>query len=164
MPILRQQFTDKRNSFSASHFLLGYGKCERLHGHNYQVEVLLEYQSPVATNSIDFKLLNQIIREEISPLNQKVLLPKDSAQIQIAPTADGKNWKVLYGEKEYSFPKQDVSILEGLDKTTSENLAIYMHKRLVNRLKQAFPEKISKMTIKISETENNHAIYTNEVK
>ncbi|MFW9779286.1 MAG: 6-pyruvoyl tetrahydropterin synthase family protein [Candidatus Heimdallarchaeota archaeon] len=158
--MLTQNFSHPRNSFTASHFLIGYGKCDRLHGHNYAVQVQLQYHNTIVSDPIDFRIINGRIRTELQQLNQKILLPEESSAIQVSSTHNGKNWDVLVNEKMYSFPKQDVVILEGIDLTTAENLAQYIYLRLTNWFEQHFPRKIADIRVKVEENLGNQAIYS----
>jgi hypothetical protein len=74
--------------------------------------------------------------------------------------SNGKNWQVMVNEKMYSFPKQDVVILEGINMTTAENLAWYIHSRLILVLKHQFRGNISKITVKVEENLGNEASYS----
>lgn len=56
----------KQFSFDAAHFLTKYhGKCERLHGHTYKLEITLE--GPVQENGmvLDFSLLKRIVQKQV---------------------------------------------------------------------------------------------------
>jgi len=50
-----------RDKFQAAHFLKGYrGKCEKIHGHTFQVEVNIEVRELDKTGlGIDFNLIKQ---------------------------------------------------------------------------------------------------------
>jgi 6-pyruvoyltetrahydropterin/6-carboxytetrahydropterin synthase len=139
---------------------MGFGKCDRLHGHNYVVRVQLQYLNQTSTESIDFRVVNERIRELLLQLDQKILIPKESSVIQITSVSNGKNWQVMVNEKMYSFPKQDVVILEGINMTTAENLAWYIHSRLILVLKHQFRGNISKITVKVEENLGNEASYS----
>lgn len=64
-----------RDSFSSAHMLRGYkGDCERLHGHNYKVEVT------ICSNELndigilaDFRDIKQAIKTCLGPLDHKLL-------------------------------------------------------------------------------------------
>lgn len=136
MPSLEQIFSHPKNSFSASHFLLKFGKCDRLHGHNYHVTVQLQYDPIDPSSPIDFRKLNNAIQQEVQLLDQKILLPQKSPEIQILSTLEGRNWRVSVDKKFYSFPKQDVLLMDGVEQITTETLAIYLHQKLGNWLRR----------------------------
>lgn len=61
-----------REQFSASHQLRGYdGACERLHGHNFGVEVEVEGRrlSEDLEILMDFKILKVLVREVLAELD-----------------------------------------------------------------------------------------------
>jgi 6-pyruvoyltetrahydropterin/6-carboxytetrahydropterin synthase len=69
-------FTAKvMEGFSAAHRLRGYqGDCERLHGHNYRVEVAVE--SPQLDDAgiiMDFRDLKQILKKVLAGLDHQYL-------------------------------------------------------------------------------------------
>jgi 6-pyruvoyltetrahydropterin/6-carboxytetrahydropterin synthase len=161
LPSLEQNFSQTKNSFSACHFLVGFEKCERLHGHNYAVTVSLKYSNDDLSSTIDFRLVNTAIQQELKQLNQKILLPEDSSKIRISSSLEGKNWNIIVNnDKTYSFPKQDTIILGGIKQTTSESLAFYLHQKLCAWLQKDHPDLISTLDITIAENLGNQAKYS----
>lgn len=161
MPSLEQSFSQAKNSFSACHFLVGFDKCERLHGHNYSVTVKIKYSHENLTSTLDFRLVNAAIKQELKLLDQKILLPKNSSELKIHSSLEGKNWKVIVNDiKTYSFPKQDVLILDRIKQTTSESLAYYLHQRLGSWFQQNHPQLISTLDITVAENLGNQVKYS----
>ncbi|OPY73496.1 MAG: 6-carboxy-5,6,7,8-tetrahydropterin synthase [Syntrophorhabdus sp. PtaU1.Bin002] len=64
-----------KDSFSAAHRLTGYhGKCEELHGHNFQVEVFVKGQQPEDGGMvIDFAVLKRRLRKVLDALDHKFI-------------------------------------------------------------------------------------------
>jgi 6-pyruvoyltetrahydropterin/6-carboxytetrahydropterin synthase len=65
-----------RDEFSAAHALHCYeGKCERLHGHNYSVELTVEGQklTPKTYLLLDFKTLKTILADVLGKLDHRML-------------------------------------------------------------------------------------------
>jgi 6-pyruvoyltetrahydropterin/6-carboxytetrahydropterin synthase len=64
-----------RSSFSAAHRLLEYeGNCERLHGHNWQVEVTVESEVlDFRGMALDFRVMKASLNEILSRLDHKYL-------------------------------------------------------------------------------------------
>lgn len=64
-----------RSDFSGAHNLRGYkGKCEALHGHNWQVEVEASGEEVGSSGMIlDFKELKDVLSEAISGMDHKYL-------------------------------------------------------------------------------------------
>jgi 6-pyruvoyltetrahydropterin/6-carboxytetrahydropterin synthase len=163
LPFLEQTYSSKRNFFSASHFLVGFAECERLHGHNYHVTVNLQYNQVDTRSTLDFRVINKEIQTELKFLNQKILIPSNSPKIQISSSLDDKNWNLVVMGKNYSFPKQDVLILQDIDQTTCENIACYLHQRIETWFRTNYPNLVSYLKIKISENLGNHAIYSTKI-
>ncbi|MDI6732777.1 MAG: 6-carboxytetrahydropterin synthase QueD [Planctomycetota bacterium] len=64
-----------KSSFSAAHHLRNYhGKCEKLHGHNYDVEVYVQGNKLDKTGMlIDFTILKSILEKTLSGYDHKYL-------------------------------------------------------------------------------------------
>lgn len=64
-----------RSSFSAAHRLLEYeGNCERLHGHNWQVEVCVESDTLDRRGmALDFRVMKAALNGILSRLDHKYL-------------------------------------------------------------------------------------------
>lgn len=65
-----------RDEFSAGHALRHYqGKCERLHGHNFAVELTVEGErlTPDTELLLDFKTLKSALKETLRELDHRVL-------------------------------------------------------------------------------------------
>jgi len=63
------------SSFSSAHSLRGYnGKCENIHGHNWQVEVVVssEFVNEIGL-SIDIKVLKKYANQVIDDLDHKFI-------------------------------------------------------------------------------------------
>ncbi len=61
--------------FSSAHALKGYnGKCENIHGHNWQVELTVKSETLDGTGLvIDFKILKKYLNEIIEMLDHKFI-------------------------------------------------------------------------------------------
>jgi 6-pyruvoyltetrahydropterin/6-carboxytetrahydropterin synthase len=65
-----------RDEFSAAHALRGYGgRCERLHGHNFAVELTVEGEALAADTALllDFTVLKSLLKEILAELDHRVL-------------------------------------------------------------------------------------------
>lgn len=65
-----------RDAFSAGHALRHYqGKCERMHGHNFAVELCVEGTSLTGDTELllDFKVLKTILRQVLEGLDHRIL-------------------------------------------------------------------------------------------
>jgi 6-pyruvoyltetrahydropterin/6-carboxytetrahydropterin synthase len=61
--------------FSSAHYLKDYkGPCEKIHGHNWKVELIVEGSELNSTDIlIDFSILKKILKEVLSELDHKLL-------------------------------------------------------------------------------------------
>ncbi|RMG60387.1 MAG: 6-carboxytetrahydropterin synthase QueD [Deltaproteobacteria bacterium] len=64
-----------RDSFASAHSLRGYeGNCERMHGHNWKVEVEVEScRLDDRGIAVDFRLLKDLLKEVIGKLDHRNL-------------------------------------------------------------------------------------------
>lgn len=110
-------------TFSACHFLPGHQKCNRLHGHNYAVHLVLEGEPQEDGVVYDFVVLKKAMKDAAEGLDHCVLLPGNSKEVGIE--TDGEEVIVRYQDKRYIFPKEDVNVLD-LEVVSAEMLADYV--------------------------------------
>lgn len=120
--------------FSAAHFITFNGDvCERLHGHNYRVEV--ELAGPLDANQyvFDFIALRDAVRALAAELDHRVLLPTQHPAIRVS----GNDTEVtaIFAERRWIFPRGDCALLP-VANTTAELLARYLGERLLERFRQ----------------------------
>jgi 6-pyruvoyltetrahydropterin/6-carboxytetrahydropterin synthase len=121
--------------FSAGHFITYAGdQCERIHGHNYRAAVEVEDDLDENHYVFDFIALKDMTRAVTDELDHRMLLPAQSSLIQLEE--DGRNWRVRYGERYWSFP-QDECVLLPVPNTTTELIADY----IALRLRQALTDR-----------------------
>ena len=140
-------------TFSCSHFLHGYGKCDRLHGHNYRIKVALYGDIENKCALVDFSEVKRVVSSLITEIDHKIILPQNSDVIAINNRADNTNIEITAGNKFYSIPREDVVLLP-LKSTTCERLSIYFH----GLIKNNFPGV--EISVTISETSSNSATYS----
>lgn len=89
-----------RSSFAAAHLLREYqGNCERLHGHNWQVEVTVESESVDARGmALDFREMKAALHDVLARLDHRHLneIPPFDAQ---NPSSENIA-RYIYGELE----------------------------------------------------------------
>jgi 6-pyruvoyltetrahydropterin/6-carboxytetrahydropterin synthase len=118
--------------FSAAHFITFDGNvCERLHGHNYQVEI--EIGGPLDDNHyvIDFIFLRDAARAIVAELDHRMLLPTEHTVIRVQ--SDDHEVLVTFADRRWIFPRQDCLLLP-VANTTTELLAKYIAERLLRTL------------------------------
>lgn len=107
--------------FSAGHFITFNGdQCERIHGHNYRVAVEVEDVLDDNHYVFDFLLLRDLTRGLVDALDHRMLLPAHSPLITLHE--DGPNWLVRFGDRRWSFPRDECVVLP-VANTTAERLA-----------------------------------------
>jgi len=99
-----------RDKFQAAHFLKEYkGKCEKLHGHTFQVEVAIEVHNLDAAGlGIDFTLIKRTLAG---------ILPDHTLLNEVYdfnPSAENLARR-LFVELKKSFPVKDVTVWESED-------------------------------------------------
>lgn len=132
--------------FEMAHAIYGYqGACKNIHGHSYELHVSVsasndkEEYIPAPGFIIDFSEIKQIV-------NAAVVWKFDHA--------------LLLSEKflaeHPSFPKQDNLVIFKAEPTV-ENLLVYIKQALESRL----PEGVKLVHLKLYETSNSYAEWTN---
>lgn len=100
------------STFSGAHFLKGYqGKCEKLHGHNWKVEAIVEgkeldkaglaldFKKLKANLSLALKGLDHTCLNELTYFNQTNPSAENIAQFIYKKLAKSVNNKVIYLKK-----------------------------------------------------------------
>ncbi|NHK30313.1 MAG: 6-carboxytetrahydropterin synthase [Asgard group archaeon] len=116
--------------FAAAHFVLGDTGCERLHGHNYLVEVQVYGEQDEKKNLIiDFLELKPFVRQFIEELDHKILLPANNPNLSVKQEDNEYFVNFIPKEKHYVFPVDDVVVLPIMN-TTVEEFARLLAKKL----------------------------------
>jgi 6-pyruvoyltetrahydropterin/6-carboxytetrahydropterin synthase len=99
-----------RDKFQAAHFLRGYqGRCENVHGHTFQVEVVIKIDELDSIGlGIDFALIKKTLTEA---LPDHTLL---NDIYDFNPSAENMARR-LYETLKTSFPVQEVTVWESED-------------------------------------------------
>lgn len=114
--------------FSAGHFITYNGDhCERIHGHNYRVEVSVSGELDENHYVFDFIALRDMTRVLVDELDHRMLLPTASPLIRLED--DGGNVQARYKDRRWSFPREECVLLP-IANTTAELLADYLGGRL----------------------------------
>jgi 6-pyruvoyltetrahydropterin/6-carboxytetrahydropterin synthase len=135
--------------FSAAHFITYLGnQCERLHGHNYRVEV--EIPGPLDENHyvFDFIALRDAAHQLCVELDHHVLLPTKSTQINV--TEEGSEVVARFDNRRWVFPRADCILLP-IPNTTAELLARWIGEQLFDRWSQAQQQLPTQMIVRVEE-------------
>jgi len=115
-------------SFSVAHFaLFSATQRERLHGHNYRVQVLAKAPINSAGICFDCEILQRAVVKLCEQLNLYLLLPAKSPYLTIRETE--KNYIVIFNQDEMSFLKTDTQLMP-LTNITIESLAAWFLQEL----------------------------------
>ena len=137
-----------RLKFAAAHFATYEGKLEPLHGHNYAVTI--EVSGALTSDAwvCDFSTLKAAGRGLCDELDHKLLLQRDSRELQIDEGMS--NWKVRHLERGFVFAKSDVLALP-IDNTTAERLAEWFVGRLREDLRARGADNLTSITVGVEE-------------
>ncbi|HVQ24871.1 MAG TPA: 6-carboxytetrahydropterin synthase [Planctomycetota bacterium] len=145
--------------FSAAHFLIfPDGTAERLHGHNYRVFVSLDAALSRHGLVLDFKRVKPVIRALLDELDEHWLVPGEHPALKVARRGDGTT-EVRFGERYYAAPDEDVLVLP-LNNISAENLASFVGRELLARLRKRFDEvRILRLSCGVEETAGQRGVY-----
>jgi len=146
--------------FSAAHFITFAGNiCERLHGHNYGLEV--EIEGPLDENSyvIDFIALRDAAKEIVDVLDHHVLLPTQHEQIKVV--ADTREVTATFEGRRWVFPKDDCILLE-MPNTTAEMLARHIGIQLMRKLGLGERIPFSRIHVGVDENRGQWGVWTKD--
>ena len=156
------RITVERNTlrFAAAHFATFAGRCEPLHGHNFDVSIEVEGELAEDGWVIDFSSLKSITRAICEELDHKFLLQRDSKTLTIDEGMS--NWKIRFLERGWVFPKSDVLPLP-IENSTVEQLARWFAGRLRRQLSERGAPNISSITVTLEEMPGQSASWREEL-
>ncbi len=135
--------------FSAAHFITFNGNvCERLHGHNYRVEVEVGGELDDNQYVIDFIALRDSLQEIVTELDHYMLLPTEHPTIQVA--AGSEEVEVTFDDRRWIFPRGDCVLLP-VRNTTAELLARYIGHRLLEALQLRTGVALERLQVAVDE-------------
>lgn len=143
--------------FSAGHFItFDGGKCERIHGHNYRVEV--EVEGPLDENAyvIDFLALRDLARGIVERLDHRMLLPDCSRWIAV--TVAETQTTARFGDRWWSFPADECVILP-IENTTTELLAKWFGEELRESLRGLGYSDFEAIRVRMEENVGQWAVW-----
>jgi len=141
-------------NFSAAHFITFAGKCERLHGHNYAVDVQMEGNLTQDSYVYDFVELKRIVKSLCDTLDHKFLLPLGNEHFRVE-RSNGEV-EITVQERRYVFPARDVLDLP-IANITAECLAEHLSGELARALEDC--NNISSIQVCVEEAPGQSACY-----
>ena len=131
--------------FSAAHFSIHRGRSERLHGHNYLVTLTVHGAIGEEGTVVDFGALKVELRALCAELDEHLLVPLGSPQVDVEETAEGV--RLTEGSRRFLIPSDDVVLLPVIN-TTCECLAAH----LLSRLRARIGSTAYRLTLRVEET------------
>lgn len=131
--------------FSSAHFIPRLGKCSRIHGHDYGLKLRLHGEK-INGILIDFTDLKKAMKDAISDLDHKLLVPGKSKEAEYK-ISEGEV-EVRYEGKRIVAVESDVHICD-VEATSSEELSSYIAGRIFRNLGPR--PNLSKMEVCVEE-------------
>jgi 6-pyruvoyltetrahydropterin/6-carboxytetrahydropterin synthase len=135
--------------FACGHFITYSGTCETLHGHNYRARVELEGELDENYFVWDFVSLKRLMRRLVDEMDHRMLLPLANPALKLSE--DNGHVHVVYKERQYVFPRQDVVFLP-IPNTTAEMLARYLLGRVKEELRQTAGGRLHALAVEVEES------------
>ena len=148
--------------FSAAHMtVFPDGGKERLHGHNYQVELTVELIEPALAQMFSYEVFKRALKTVCDQWDEKVLIAAGNPWLESLPAEDGECAFRLCG-KRYVLPADEVAMLE-MDNITAENLARLLFERFWAELTAdrtvSWREQVIAISVRIDESRGQGATY-----
>jgi 6-pyruvoyltetrahydropterin/6-carboxytetrahydropterin synthase len=131
--------------FSSAHFLIFDEKsAEKLHGHNYQVQVEIEIPPEIDLSAkgffIDFNVFKKWIKARVDQWDEMVLLPARHPDMKITPKSP--SLEVHFRDRFYVFPESEVHLLP-VTNTSVEQLSRILAEEFYNQFKHQGVHSVS---------------------
>lgn len=137
--------------FSAAHFITFNGNiCERLHGHNWRVDVGISGKLDENSYVFDFIALRDATQNLVTALDHRVLLPDRHQRIRVATSEDGREIEARFEDRRWVFPVEDVALLP-VENTTAELIARWMAHQLNDTLRLSHTTGLQALRVSVEE-------------
>jgi 6-pyruvoyltetrahydropterin/6-carboxytetrahydropterin synthase len=137
--------------FSAAHFITFNGNvCERLHGHNWRLDVTVAGALDENFYVFDFIALRDACVKVVGELDHQVLLPERHQGINVATSDDGKEVTARFEDRRWVFPVEDCCILP-VENTTAELIARWIAHRLIADCDMQSREELQELRVSVEE-------------
>ena len=148
--------------FDAAHFLVfPDGSREPLHGHNYQVRVLLEGEVAADDMVVDFLKAKPVIRAVCAELDHVTLVPTRNRFLTVQQA--GGRVRVSGAGEAIDLPAADVRLLD-VTNLSVERLAGFLTDRLLESFARDLPQaRLSAIEVEIEETPGQSALHRRTV-
>ena len=148
-------------TFASAHFLIfSNGQREPLHGHNYQVSVVMEGELDPAGVVLDFISFKPLVKRICDGLDHRTLI--QSASPVIALRERPHEIELRYKQQKIILPRQDVLLLP-LINTSTELLAEYVAGQIRRRVRRNFPKsQIRYLEVGVEEARGQRGFFRGE--
>lgn len=167
MGLHRLQILKEDHKFSAAHMtVFPDGSKERLHGHNFQVQVRLSLRSIALKDLCDFGVIKRVVADLCGELNERTLVALNNPFLRVTVESMNDNdtspsrelVRLSHMSGEYLLPRTDVVLLP-LENITSEMLARWLHGELCRRLRSRLPPVVESLEVGVLETPGQGGFY-----
>ena len=149
MNLFEARVTKDSLVFSAAHFITFNGNiCERLHGHNWRVDVVVAGQLDENHYVFDFIALRDATQRLVDQLDHHVLLPDRHPTIQVIQ--EPAEVKATFEKKRWVFPAEDCVVLP-MANTTAERIAEWIGQQLIEELNPGDQEQLTQLRVGVEE-------------
>ncbi len=125
--------------FSSAHFLIfNATEAEMLHGHNYQVQIILHGPKPADYLDqgyfVDFSVIKKIVKAHCDLWDEHILLPANHPDMKYKTSADSKNYEIHFRDRFYSLPIKETIWLP-ITNSSVEQLSMLLAENLMKEFK-----------------------------
>jgi len=148
-------------NFASAHFLIfSNGQREPLHGHNYQVSVVMEGELDPAGVVLDFISFKPLVKRICDGLDHRTLIQTASPVITLRQRPH--EIELRYKQQKIILPRQDVLLLP-LINTSTELLAEYVAGQIRRRVRRDFPKsQIRYLEVGVEEARGQRGFFRGE--
>jgi len=148
-------------NFASAHFLIfSNAQREPLHGHNYQVSVVMEGELDPAGVVLDFISFKPLVKRICDGLDHRTLIQTASPVITLRQRAH--EIELRYKQQKIILPRQDVLLLP-LINTSTELLAEYVAGQIRRRVRRNFPKsQIRYLEVGVEEARGQRGFFRGE--
>lgn len=156
---MTHRITLERNTlrFAAAHFTTFGGRCEPLHGHNYDVTVQIDGDLTPDSWVFDFVEAKRIIAGVCRDLDHKFLLPLENAALSVTPR--DAEYEIRCQGRRYVIPAADVAPLP-IDNSTAERLAEWLAGRITAEFAARGASNLHSITVGVEEAPGQAGWYS----
>ena len=157
--------------FAAAHFTSHDGGRERLHGHNYQVSVVLRGRAAAPGDAgagdgklVDFGEAKRAVRSACAELHERFLCPLRSRDVAASVARGQLELRVAADASFFSLPLRDCALLP-LANSTVEELSVHLALRVaalvgLERLRE---RRVDSLALAVAETPGQEARFRLEL-